>query len=148
MDTPASPPKHSGGIIHTYQQYDPATIPPPSAAAPDLVSPVFEHLLEWGSMRELSEEELAKAIRLDPGQFAGLGPSLDSLIRMLQERKQKILSTWETETVLKKADRRVADAAREARPPGQFSKPFWNALKGQQIYALENLWYRAEKNGP
>lgn len=148
MDSPSSPPRHSGGIIHTYQQYDPAAIPPPSAASPDLISPVFEHLLEWGSMRELSEEELARAIRLDPGQFAGLGPSLDSLIRMLQERKQKILSTWETDSVQKKADRRVADAAREARPPGQFSKPFWNALKSQQIYALENLWYRAERTAP
>ena len=148
MDSPSSPPRHSGGVIHTYQQYDPAAIPPPSAASPDLISPVFEHLLEWGSMRELSEEELARAIRLDPGQFAGLGPSLDSLIRMLQERKQKILSTWETDSVQKKADRRVADAAREARPPGQFSKPFWNALKSQQIYALENLWYRAERTAP
>ncbi|MEY3176009.1 MAG: hypothetical protein RLZZ436_3923 [Planctomycetota bacterium] len=148
MDNPASPPRHIGGIIHTYQQYDPASIPPPAAESPDLISPVFEHLLEWGSLRELSEEELARAIRLDPGQFAGLGPSLDTLIRMLQERRQKILSTWETDSVRKKADRRVADAARDARPPGQFSKPFWNALKSQQLYALENLWYRAERTAP
>jgi uncharacterized protein with von Willebrand factor type A (vWA) domain len=141
-------PRRPGGVVHTYQQYDPAAIPPPSGSGPDLVSPVFEHLLQWGSMRELSEEELAKAIRLDPGQFAGLGPSLDALIRMLQERKQKILSTWETDSVLKKADRQLAEAAREARPPGQFSKSFWNALKNQQLYAIENLWYRAERIAP
>ncbi|MEY2726475.1 MAG: hypothetical protein RLZZ458_2342 [Planctomycetota bacterium] len=148
MNSTSPLPRHSGGIVHTYQQYDPAAIPPPSGAGPDLVSPVFEHLLQWGSMREFSEEELARAIRLDPGQFAGLGPSLDALIRMLQERKEKILSTWETETVQKKADRQLADAARQARPPGQFSKSFWNALKSQQLYALENLWYRAERIAP
>lgn len=137
-----------GGIVHVYQQYDPQAIPSPSTPPPDLVSPVFEHMLTYGSMRELSEEELAKAIRLDPGQFPGLGPSLDALKRMLQERKEKILSTWETNDVRRKAVRRVADSARDAKPPGQFSKTFWNAVKHEQIYQLENLWYRAERIAP
>ena len=37
-----------GGIVHTYQQYDPARIPPPRPPAVDLVTPAMEHLLEFG----------------------------------------------------------------------------------------------------
>jgi hypothetical protein len=146
--TAGNRPQHRGGVIHTYQQYDPKTIPSPNSEAPDLVSPAFEHMLAYGSMREFTEEELANAIRLDPGQFAGLGPSLDSLIKMLQERKEKILSTYETETVQKKALRKFADDAKQARPPGKYTKSFWQAVKEEQIYSLESLWYRAEKNDP
>ena len=53
----------------------------------------------FGSMRELTDEELARAVRIDPSQIAGLGPSLDALMAMLRERKRKILETYETDTV-------------------------------------------------
>ena len=76
-------PKKLGGIIHTYQRYDPAHFPPPMAEPPDMVSGAFDHLLTFGSTRELSAEELARAVRLDPSQIKGLGPSLDALIAML-----------------------------------------------------------------
>jgi len=141
-------PRHRGGVIHTYQQYDPKSFPSPTSAPPDLVSPVFEHMLTYGSMREFTEEELAKAIHLDPGQFAGLGPSLDALIRMLEERKQKILSTYETDSVQKKAQQRFADQAKQSRPPAKYSKSFWQSVKEEQIYSLESLWYRAERTDP
>lgn len=137
-----------GGIVHTYQQYDPMRLPSPRAENPDLVSPVFDHMLTWGSMRELSEEELAKAIRLSPDQFAGMGPSLDALIEMLKKRREKILSTWETRNVEKKAEQRFSEGARRASPPGQFAKSFWRAIKSEQIYQLEDLWYRAERRSP
>ena len=139
---------HRGGVIHTYQSYDPRAFPSPTSPPPDLVSPAFEHMLAYGSMREFSEEELAKAIRLDPGQFAGLGRSLDALIRMLQERKEKILSTYETDSVQKKALKRFAEDAKQARPPGKYSKSFWQAVKEEQIYSMESLWYRAERTDP
>lgn len=140
--------RHRGGVIHTYQQYDPKSFPSPTSPPPDLVSPAFEHMLTYGSMREFTEEELAKAIKLDPGQFAGLGPSLDALIRMLQERKEKILSTYETDTVQKKALRQFADDAKQCRPPAKYSKSFWQAVKEEQIYPMESLWYRAERTDP
>lgn len=141
-------PRHRGGIIHTYQQYDPQAFPSPTQPPPDLVSPVFEHMLEWGSMREFTEEELANAIRLDPGQFAGLGPSLDALIAMLQERRRKILSTWETKTVQAKAERAVSRQAAGMRPPSGMSKAFRQAVREQQLYDLERLWYQAERTAP
>src|SRR5471030_1773487 len=92
-----------GGVIHTYQRYDPANIPSPALPPPDLVSSAFEHMLEFGNMRELTDEELARAVKLDIRQIAGLGPSLESLQKMLRERKRKILSTFETKKVVDEA---------------------------------------------
>src|SRR6059058_4487977 len=89
-------PPRLGGIIHTYQKFDPVHFPSPTAPPPDLVSPAFEHLLLYGNSRRLTEEELARAVRLDPSQIAGLGPSLAALMEMLRERKRKILATYET----------------------------------------------------
>ena len=77
-------PARRGGVIHTYQKYDPKAFPSPTEPPPDLVSPAFEHMLTYGRMRDLTEEELARAIRLDPGQFAGLGPSIDAMLEMLE----------------------------------------------------------------
>src|SRR5271163_5206685 len=85
-----------GGVIHTYQKYDPTEFPSPTAPPPDLVSPAFEHLLHYGSMRRLTEEELARAVHLDPSQIRGLGPSIEALMEILRERKRKILATYET----------------------------------------------------
>ena len=147
MNTP-TPPRHRGGIVHTYQQYDPARFPSPTQPPPDVVSPAFEHMLQWGSMRELTEEELANAIRLDPGQFAGLGPSLDALIAMLEERRRRLLEKYETKTVRQKAAQVYADAASGLRPPKELRQPMAKAIHNQQIYQLERLWYRAEHDHP
>ena len=37
-----------GGVIHTYQKYDPQNLPSPRQPAPDVVSGAFEHLLAYG----------------------------------------------------------------------------------------------------
>ena len=34
-----------GGVIHTYQKYDPKNFPSPTQPPPDMVSPAFEHML-------------------------------------------------------------------------------------------------------
>src|SRR5439155_14432022 len=85
-----------GGIVHTYQRYDPVNFPSPTTPPPDLVSPLFDHLLMYGDTDEFTQEQLANAVRLDASQIAGLGPSLQALIEMLRERKRKILETYET----------------------------------------------------
>src|SRR5215210_5870737 len=94
-----------GGIIHTYQKFNPVEFPSPTAPPPDLVSPAFEHLLMYGSTRRLTEEELARAVRIDPSQIRGLGPSLEALMEILRQRKEKILRTYETDTVQRTAER-------------------------------------------
>ena len=132
----------TGGIIHTYQKYDPKRIPDPMQPPPDLVSPALNHMMYYGSMRELTEEELARAIRLDPSQIAGLGPSLDAILAMLEERKRKILETYEAESVRKKARRSYHDYAKQIQPPRRLKNYFQQAVQDEQIYDLERLWYK------
>ncbi len=132
-----------GGVIHTYQRYDPKNFPSPTQPPPDLVSPAFEHMLAFGSMRELSEEELARAVRLDPSQIQGLGPSLDALIAMLEERKRKILQKYETDGVCELAKRAYRELGRQIEPPKKLRPYFKDAFHTEQIRDLEMLWYRA-----
>src|SRR5207249_8086326 len=131
-----------GGIIHTYQKYDPVNFPRPTAPPPDVVSPAFEHLLFYGNMRRLTEEELARAIRIDPRAIKGLGPSLDALMEMLLERKRKILSTYETDHVTEEAAQHYQEQARQMQPPSKLARPFAEAVRDEQLRDLEQLWYR------
>jgi uncharacterized protein with von Willebrand factor type A (vWA) domain len=132
-----------GGVIHTYQRYDPARFPSPTQPPPDVVSPALEHMLMFGERRELTEEELARAIHLDPSQIAGLGPSIDALIAMLEERKRKILARYETKTVRRRADQAFAEQASETKVPKKFRQRFYAAVQTEQIRELERLWYAA-----
>jgi uncharacterized protein with von Willebrand factor type A (vWA) domain len=132
-----------GGIIHTYQKFDPIHFPSPTAPPPDVVSPAFEHLLFYGNTRRLTEEELARAIRLDPSQIAGLGPSLEALMEMLRERKRKILATYEMDRVQEKAGKLYHDLASQLRPPQKLAKRFAEAAGEEQLRDLEHLWYAA-----
>jgi len=106
-----------GGIIHTYQKFDPVHFPSPTAPPPDVVSPAFEHLLYYGNTRRLTEEELARAIRIDPRSIQGLGPSLEALRAILEERKRKILATYESEKVQNDARALYYDLAGQMKPP-------------------------------
>jgi uncharacterized protein with von Willebrand factor type A (vWA) domain len=130
-----------GGIIHTYQKFDPVNFPSPTQPQADVVSPAFEHLLQYGDFRELSDEELARAIHIDPSQIAGLGPSLESLMAILRERKRKILATYETDSVQREARRRYQQQATEIRPPSKLAKDFQAAVRDEQLRDLEQLWY-------
>ncbi len=135
--------KPLGGVIHTYQRYDPKNFPSPTQPPPDLVSPAFEHMLAYGDMSELTEAELARAVHLDIRQIAGMGPSLESLKKMLLERKQKILETWETKKVVEEARKTFQRLAQNTQPPDELKVPFRNAIDEEQIRDLERLWYRA-----
>ena len=132
-----------GGIIHTYQKYDPVNLPSPTTPPPDMVSPAFEHLLFYGNTRRLTEEELARAITIDPSQIRGLGPSLEALMAMLQERKRRILETYETGQVQNEARQTFHGQAEEVKPPGKISRAFHQAVREEQLHELEQLWYRA-----
>lgn len=137
--------RRTGGVIHTYQKYDPQKFPSPTQPPPDVVSPAFEHMLMFGDLRELSEEELARAVKLDPSQFAGMGPSLEALMEMLRERKRKILETYETERVQNEAAEQYWKAGKRIKPPWKLRARFDEAFQDEQIYLMERLWYRAER---
>jgi uncharacterized protein with von Willebrand factor type A (vWA) domain len=138
-----------GGVIHTYQKYDPVEFPSPTAPPPDLVSPAFEHLLYYGNTRRLTQEELARAVRIDPRQIHNLGPSIDALMAMLRERKRKILETYETGQVQAEAHNNFHGQAGRMRPPPRLQKAFQEAVRDEQLHDLERLWYRSgDEHGP
>jgi uncharacterized protein with von Willebrand factor type A (vWA) domain len=133
-----------GGIIHTYQKYDPINLPAPTQPPPDMVSLAMEHMLMFGNARELTDEELARAIRLDPSQIAGLGPSIDALMAMLLERKRKILAKYETHSVQGTAKKGFQKSAGKVDPPPKLRDRFKQAVQDEQLRDLENLWYSAD----
>ena len=138
------PDKRIGGVIHTYQKYEPQKFPSPTQPPPDMVSPLMNQMLAYGSMRELTEEELARAIKFDPAQFQQLGPSLDMIKKILEERKRKILETYESKSVKQKAKKEFRKSAQKARKetPSEHKDAFWKAVNQEQLYDLEMLWYR------
>ena len=81
-------------------------------------------------MRELTDEELARAVQLDPSQIAGLGPSLEALMEMLRERKRKILATYETDAgASRRPASRFHDLAKSMQPPPKLAERFRQAVK-------------------
>ena len=134
--------KTIGGVVHRYQKYDPQHFPSPTQPPPDFGTPAMEHMMMFGSTQRLTEEELARAIRLDPGQFKNLGPSIDYLLAMLKERKRKILEKYETKTVGQQAEQQVRSYLNSPDTPHESKKSFEGALLDEQIYDLEKLWYR------
>ncbi len=134
-----------GGVIHTYQKYDPKNFPSPTQPPPDLVSGAMQHLLYHGGRGELTAEQLARAIHLDPSQIAGLGPSLEALMEMLRQRKAKILSTYETDRVRAEADQRFRRGAAQLKLPLVLQDRYARAVNEQQLYDLERIWYRLDR---
>ncbi|MCX7417567.1 MAG: hypothetical protein NTY25_13965 [Planctomycetia bacterium] len=135
-----------GGIVHVYQRYDPARIPPPRMPLADLVSPAMEHLLEFGSIDELTEEQLADAVMLDPSQITGLGPSLAALKHMLEERIRKIIERYETDSIRKKTRQSFQNAAQQVQPPAKSRDAFQRAVREEQLRQLERLWYAQDND--
>ncbi len=121
-------PYRPGGVIHAYQKFDPAQFPPPTQPPPDLVSPAFEQALMYGEYRELTEEELARAVRLDPSQIAGLVQVWTCCGRCLEERKRKILETYEAKSVQKKARKAFRQAAANLRVPREMEQAYQRAV--------------------
>ncbi len=143
-DDPRQPHRdHLGGIIHTYQRYDPQRFPAPGSAPPDVASAAFNHLLMYGETRQFTEEELANAVHIDPSQIRGLGPSIEALIAMLEERKRKILATYETDSVEKRAGDNFRGQASEINPPDKLARRFMKEVAAEHLHGLEQLWYRA-----
>ena len=138
----SQPEKRIGGILHSYMKYDPIHFPSPTQPPPDMISPMMNQMLAYGRMRELTEEELARAIHLTPEQFQSFGPSLDMIRALLEERKRKILETYETPTVVRRAQHAVRKKAKQLPPASpQLRKRLKDAVEQEQLYDLELLSY-------
>ncbi|WP_428390050.1 VWA domain-containing protein [Mucisphaera sp.] len=139
--------RNAGGVIHTYQGYDAVELPGPISQMnqqADLASLGMEHMLTYGSMRHFTEEELANAIHLDPSQIDGLGPSLEALIALLEERKRKILETYETSHARRTAEQNYLVDAQSLDPPKKQRKTYQKAVGDFQLADLKKLWYRQD----
>jgi uncharacterized protein with von Willebrand factor type A (vWA) domain len=157
---PRPAPGQLGGIVHAYQKYDPAHFPSPTAEPTEVLGAAMDHLLAYGDMRELTEEELARAVRLDPSIFPSLGPSIESLRRMLLERKAKILGTYRVDGARREAERALEAAGappEEGEPDGlgergerggrrgldaKLRQQLARAVRQRQVYELERLYDR------
>lgn len=129
------------GLVHAYQAFDPRNFPSPTQPPPDVAGLAMEHMLAYGSLRELTPEELARAIRLDPSMIPRLGPSLEALAAMLADRKRKLLERYETDTVQGLADAALGRSVAESRPTDKHKGAFLRAVRDQQMPDLERLWY-------
>ena len=90
----------------------------------------------------MTEEEMARAIKLDPSQFQNLGPSLDMIMAMLEDRKRKILETYETKSVVREAKKVFHKAAKKSpQPPENLRALHREAIDQEQLYDLERLFY-------
>jgi uncharacterized protein with von Willebrand factor type A (vWA) domain len=65
-------------------------------------------------------------------------------MELLRERKRKILATYETRRVTKEAAGRFRDMARSMQPPLKLAERFRQAVREEQLYDIERLWYRVE----
>ncbi len=148
---PPWPAQPLGGVVHTYLGYDPvrfATAQPPDAG--QAARGAFEHLLAYGNMRRFTDAELAEAIRIDPSQIQGLGPSIDALIELLEQRKAKILATFDPKPAANEAASAFHGLAARMEPPAgpapgvpaDLAKRFARAVAGEQLRDLERLWER------
>lgn len=132
-----------GGIVHTYLGYDPAEFPPPTRPpSGDAADAMMEHMLAYGARRRFTDRELAEAIRLDPSQVRGLGPSLEALKAMLEERKRRILERYSTARAEELADEAYADAAGKVEVPKDLADRMLPALAAGQLAQLERMHRR------
>ena len=134
--------KQIGGVVQTYMKYDPVKFPSPTQPPPDFISPMMNQMMAYGKMSELTEEELARAVKLDPEQFANLGPSLDMMKAMLEERKRRILATYETKEVEGVARKNFHKLAKNGPRPTEATEEYYKeAIRLEQLYDLERLYY-------
>jgi len=140
---PRAQPGPLGGIVHTYLGYDPAEFPPPTRPPTgEAADAMMEHMLAYGTRRRFTDRELAEAIRLDPSQIRGLGPSLDALKAMLEERKRRILERHSVDRVQQDASGAYEDAARRVEVPPTLTDRLPPALAAGQLAQLERLYRR------
>lgn len=134
-----------GGVIHTYQKYDPVNFPSPTAEPPDMASAAMEHMLANGDMEEFTEEELANAIEIDPSQIQGFMFGINNIMQRLRERKAKILATYETDHVQRLAKQQYQEESRKGKAPGKLAKDYQSAVNEEQLAALEDIYFPASK---
>ena len=142
-------PRQLGGVVHSYLGYDPLEFPPPTRPrGGDAADAMLDHMLAYGSRRKFTERELAEAIRLDPSQIKGLGPSLEAIKAMLEERKRRILERYETSRADALAHGAYSAAKDRVEIPDALAPRLKPALELGQLADLERIQRRVPDATP
>lgn len=136
-----TPSRHDRGLVHAYLGYDPKNFPSPTAPPPDVAGAAFDYAMHFGDLDGLTEEQLANAIKIDASQIQGLGPSLSALIAMLEERKARLLATYETDAARQAAEKAYHEQAATIEPKKEQRDMLAKAVREEQVRDLERLWY-------
>jgi uncharacterized protein with von Willebrand factor type A (vWA) domain len=139
------PRERQQGVVHTYLGYDPKEFPSPTAPPPDAAGAAFDFAMRFGDLEGFTDEQLAAAIKIDPSQIQGLGPILQSLVTMLEERKRRILETYETRAATRAAAEAFLASAGAIEIKKEQRDDLQRAVREEQLRDLERLWY-AQKN--
>ncbi len=146
---PSDAPRVLGGVVHTYLGYDPLEFPPPnSPRGGEAGDAMLEHMLMYGTRRKFTDRELANAIRLDPSQIRGLGPSLDAIKAMLEEKKRRILEQYETSRAQTLANAGYVDAVQRVEVPEAIAARLTPALQLGQLADIERIQRRVPDATP
>ena len=151
MSSESDPKRPLGGIVHSYLGYDPKRFPSPAAPGGEgMANSAFDHLLHYGTQRPLTEAELAEAVEIDPSQISGFGPSIEALIAMLEERKRRILETYDIAPAKREAYETFVDASSDIEITSpKMQEQLDRLVRLQSIPELERLWYQVERqDGP
>ncbi|MEY3027166.1 MAG: hypothetical protein RLZZ238_2063 [Planctomycetota bacterium] len=144
-----SPRPPLGGVVHAYLGYDPVEFPPPTRPrSGDAADAMLDHMLAYGTRRRFTERELAEAIRLDPSQIRGLGPSLEAIRAMLEERKRRILGQYETHRAEQLADEAYEGVRKAIEVPDALAPRLRPALDLGQLADLERIQRRVPDATP
>ena len=145
--TPVRP--RLGGVVHAYLGYDPLEFPPPTRPrSGDAADAMLDHMLAYGTRRKFTERELAEAIRLDPSQIRGFGPSLEAIIAMLEERRRRILERFETMHAQSLAQSAYEEANKRVEVPDALAPRLRPALDLGQLADLERIQRRVPDATP
>ena len=157
-DSPRTPPPPDGGgrpggplggVVHAYLGYDPLEFPPPARPrGSDAAGAMLDHMLMYGSRRRFTERELADAVRLDPSQIRGLGPSLEAIKAMLEERRRAILARYATDGAETLAQDAYGDARAQVEVPDALAPRLRPALDEGQLADLERIQRRVPDASP
>ena len=135
---------HPGGIIHTYQKFDPVNFPSPTAPPPDVVSPAFEHLLHLRQHAPAHRGGTGPrhSPRSEPDRRAGTEPRSARWKSSANANGRSWKLTKPTRCNIS-AKQNFHDQAGDIKPPSNLAKKFNQAVRDEQLHDLERLWYRA-----
>ena len=134
-----------GGIIHTYQKYDPEELSQPDAAA---ARPGLAGVRAHADVRQHARADRrgagpGRSISI-PARSPGWARASKRCGQCCCERKRKILEKYETDSVAEDGRATpIANGRRRSSRPSSCASRFDRAFSDEQLRELERLWYQA-----